>query len=114
MSKILVLIADCAGASAREGVDAALAALAYEHVVSVLLVGDGVTLVADQQSPLRHGTADLSRMLAACVHHGVEMLAASEACLDARGIKVTQPAVHRIKSAMLSSLIGDHDHVLRF
>lgn len=114
MSSVLIVIASGLGASARDAIDAALAAIAYEHRVSVLLIGDGVSLLAPNQAPDRHGLPDLARGLAALLHHGAETLAASAQCLRERGITATAVAAAALTRADIANLIAGHRHVQRF
>ena len=114
MSRVLVIFASPPGSSARDGIDAALAALAYDHSVSVMLVGNGVCLVAPGQQPQLHGVPDLARGLAALIHHGVDEVLVSAACLRVRGIAVSGVAVRALESAELVALIAEHRHVICF
>lgn len=114
MNSVLIVIASGLGASARDGIDAALAAIAYEHRVSVLLIGDGVSLLAPNQSPDCHGLPDLARALAALVHHGVEAVAASAECLRERGITTTAVDAAALFRADIAALVCGHRHVQRF
>jgi len=114
MSRVLILIASAPGAAARDGVDAALAAIAYGHEVAILLVGDAVTATAGGQSPQRHGVPDLSRALAACLHHGAVALAASAHCLSVRGIVPSLAGLQQMDAGTMSNWIGAHAHVHRF
>lgn len=114
MSRMLIVIASGLGSSVRDAIDAALAAIAYEHRVSVLLIGDGVTLLAPNSEPDRHGLADLARGLAAVLHHGAEVVAASAQCLRERGITETAVEAAALPSADIAALIAGHRHVQRF
>lgn len=114
MNSLLVVIASALGASARGGIDAALAALAYEHPVSILLVGDGVSLLAKDQQPEQHGLADLARGLAALLHHGALEIGVSAPCLQQRGITATAVAARLLDPEALSAWISEFRHVHRF
>lgn len=114
MRRVLVILASPPGSSARDGIDAALAAVAYDHPVSVMLVGDGVSLVVPSQQPQLHGQPDLLRGLAALVHHGVDEVIASAACLRARGVGETGIALRALESPQLAACIAEYRHVLSF
>jgi sulfur relay (sulfurtransferase) DsrF/TusC family protein len=110
---VLVVITAAAGARARDGLDAALAALAFEHRLSLLLLGDGVSALAPDQRPAAHGQADIGRGVAALAHHGAEAIAADAAALAARGIAA--PAGVRVLGAdEIAPWIAEHRHVFRF
>lgn len=85
MAHLLVRFARAAqaGAAARDGIDLALAALAYEHHVSVLFEGDGVGLLA-----CANATAELAwtRGFAALSLHGVARVGVDAEALARRGL----------------------------
>jgi sulfur relay (sulfurtransferase) DsrF/TusC family protein len=114
MSPVLIVIASGLGAAARDGIDAALAAIAYEHRVAVLLTGDAVALLTPHQAPERHGLPDLARGLAALLHHGIESLSVSADCLRDRGITSTTVEAAALSRAGIAALIAGHRHVQRF
>ncbi len=114
MTAVLVIIASAGGMSARDGIDAALAAIAYEHSVSVLLIADGVCLLSAQHRPEMQGLPDLARGLAALLHHGAATIAASSECMRVREIFDVAVAVQRLGANELSVLISGHRHVQRF
>jgi sulfur relay (sulfurtransferase) DsrF/TusC family protein len=114
MTGLLVIIASGSGMSARDGIDAALAAIAYEHSVSVLLVADGVCLLSAQRRPETQGLPDLARGLAALLHHGAVTIAASSECMRLRGISDSAVAVQGLGTDELSALMAGHRHVQRF
>jgi tRNA 2-thiouridine synthesizing protein C len=114
MNRVLIVIASAAGASARDGVDAALAAIAYEHQVAVLLIGDGVGLAIRHQQPERHGVPDLTRALAALIHHGVDAIWVSQNCLNVRGIVEIAIVARRLEAKEIPVVISEYSHVLRF
>jgi tRNA 2-thiouridine synthesizing protein C len=114
MNRVLIVIASSAGASARDGVDAALAAIAYEHPVAVLLIGDGVGLAIPHQRPEQHGLPDLTRALAALIHHGVEAIWVSQNCLSLRGIADIAIVARRLEAKEIPVVISEFRHVIRF
>lgn len=114
MSRVLVVLTSPPGSSARDGIDAALAAVAYDHLVSVMLVGDGVSLVVPGQQSQLYGQPDLLRGLAALIHHGVDEVIASAACLRARGIGETGIALRALESPQLAACFAEYRHVFSF
>jgi sulfur relay (sulfurtransferase) DsrF/TusC family protein len=114
MTGVLVVIASAGGMSSRDGIDAALAAIAYEHSVSVLLIADGVCLLSALHKPDAQGLPDLARGLDALLHHGAVAIAASSECMRVRGISNPAVAVQRLGADGLSALIAGHRHVQRF
>jgi tRNA 2-thiouridine synthesizing protein C len=88
MANILVLFRHGAHdrGRARDGLDAALAALAFEHELDVLFVGDGVSLLRDaaQSAPLQR---DWTPGLRALPRHGARRLGADRDALAAHGLE---------------------------
>lgn len=116
MSRILIVFASAAfqGGRARDGLDAALAAIAFDHEVGVLFIHNGVNLLASAPEPKPFGLPDLGRGLGALIHHGAQALAASDFCMQARGIKQTSIAVERLDANALKNFIGSYQHVHSF
>jgi tRNA 2-thiouridine synthesizing protein C len=87
MARILVLFRHAAldRGRGRDGLDAALAALAFEHAVDVLFVGAGVSLLRDvaQGAPLQR---DWTPGLRALPRHGVERLGVDAEALTSLGM----------------------------
>lgn len=99
------------GGRARDGLDLALALLAFDHPVSVLFVEDGVQLLVPGQSPGRSGLAEVARGLHALSHHGAKAMVASSDCLRGRGIAATDLAVECMEAVALGRFIKGFAHV---
>ncbi|MGD9585160.1 MAG: DsrE family protein [Lysobacterales bacterium] len=115
MSRILVVFASSAqrGGRTRDGLELALALLAFEHEVGVLFIGDGVGMLVPDQAWGELGLPESGRALAALAHHGAVRVAASAACLAARGIRATGIPVERLEAAALADLVAEFAHVQR-
>ncbi len=115
MSRILVMFTGPAQGDGRtrDGLDLALALLAFDHEVGVLLVGDGVSLLVPEQAWAGLGLPESGRALAALAHHGATRVAASAACLAARGIGSTGIVVERLDAAAMADFLAEFEHVQR-
>lgn len=114
MSRILVVIRSAPGPGAREAVDVSLAALAYEHEVSILLLGAGVAALQAIPAVASPPIPDLPRALEACRHHGLQRLAASEDCWVERGLESRLKDVEMLSPAGVAQMIEEHQHVFGF
>lgn len=115
MSRVLVMFTASAqhGGRTRDGIDLALALLAFDHQVGVLFIDDGVGMLVPDQATAVLGLPDCSRALAALAHHGAFPVAASADCLVARGIGATAIEVERLETAALASFLAEFEHVQR-
>jgi sulfur relay protein TusC/DsrF len=88
MAQILVVVdADpYAGWRATETLDLALAALAFEHEVSVLFVGSGVHCLVPAQRPHDLALRDVASGFRALLAHGVTRVGAAERALRDHGL----------------------------
>lgn len=114
MKRLLFVLASASAHTLRDGIEAALAALAFEHRVSILLEGDAMRWLAAGQQAHLHGLPDMARGLAGLLHHGAEgfvIAGAAESALSicdpARDLRILEPAI-------LITWIAEHDHVFRF
>lgn len=114
MSRILIVLRSAPGARARGAVDVCLAALAYEHEVSILLIAAGVLALQAVPASTGSGLPDLPRALEACRHHGLRRLAASQACMSDRALDSDLADVELLASQDISRLMAEHAHVLSF
>ena len=111
---LLVVLRSDPQASPRavEARDLALAALAFEQRVSLLLLGDGVEWLRPGQDPGAIGREELLPGLRALVHHGLERLAVvredlAERALDAAALALPATVLAR---AELPAFLAGHDH----
>jgi sulfur relay (sulfurtransferase) DsrF/TusC family protein len=114
MSRILVVLRSAPGPRAREAVDVCLAALAYEHDVSILLIAAGVLALKAVPASAGSTLPDLPRALEACRHHGLGRLAASQSCLLERALVCDIADVELLAAPAIGLLIEEHAHVLSF
>jgi len=99
------------GGRTRDGLELALALLAFDHPLGVLFVEDGVQLLVPGQNPGPSGLAEVVRGLHALPHHGAAAMVASAACLRRRGITDTGLPVARLETAALGQFIKGFGHV---
>ena len=103
-------------ASAREGLEAALAALAFEHRVDALFLGEGVLVLKAGQDTVHAGVKDFAPGFGALLHHGLERAVVSASGMQALGLEkaaLTMP-VDLLPDAALADWIAEHDAVLSF
>jgi tRNA 2-thiouridine synthesizing protein C len=73
---------------ARDGLDATLAMLAWDHRVRVLFEADGVGLLVAGQDPAAAEGKDWTRAFRALALHGVEAVGIDAEALASRGLSV--------------------------
>ncbi len=88
MARILVRFAHGPHGStlARDGLDATLAMLAWDHRVRALFEADGVGLLVAGQDPAAAGGKDWTRGFRALALHGIEAVGIDAAALALRGL----------------------------
>ena len=117
MARILLLFSHAThdGWRAREGLDAGLAALAFDHELSLLFVGAGVCLLrtTPQAAP---GLRDWGASLGALGAHGAERVGAAADALAAHGLAGARLRLDAIEldAAQRSDWIRSADVVLPF
>lgn len=104
------------GTLAREGLEAALAAGAYDQEPSVLFLDDGVWQLLPGQDGRPLGNKTHQAMLGALPLYGVEHLYVDAASLTARGIapSALNLAVNCIDNAEVKALFMSSDLTLSF
>lgn len=103
------------GGAARDGLDAGLAALAFDHGLSVLFEGAGVTLLRPAHAP-GEGLPDWRRALRTLPLHGAAPVGADAAALAAHGLDpaaLLLPA-EPLDAAARARWIAEADVVLAF
>lgn len=101
---------------AREAIDLALAASAFEQQVSILFSGDGVwQLLADQQ-PEALATASHARLLQSLPLYDIDRLFVAKRDLEERQLCVTQLVIPAtpVDEPTLQALFRDADQVYNF
>ena len=103
-------------ARAREGLDAALAALAFEHRVDALFLGEGALALKRGHDTAAAGLKDFAPGFAVLLHHGLERVVASGSALLALGLSRDSLSVpvQVLPDAALADFIAEHDAVLAF
>lgn len=101
---------------ARDGLEFALAALAFEHEVAVLALGDGAALLVPGQDPRAIGRYEFSRQFLALRRHGLARCGVARSALDALGLAA--PALllapEPLEPAAVAEWITAHDVVVAF
>lgn len=103
-----------ASIAAKEGLDALLAAAAFEQTVVAIFMGDGVWQLHGDINAHALALPDLTRQLAALPLYDVDKLYVHQPSAEARGIKPIQKNIVWIDDAGLSQLLDNADQVLIF
>ena len=118
MKRVLVLFRSGphGGGGARAGLDAALAALAFDHALSALFVGDGVFALVAGQDTEAIGSKPTAPGFRALPHHGAERVGVIETDLAARGLATCDLAlaVETLDAAHARAWLAESDVVLAF
>lgn len=118
MASILIRFAQGPHGStrARDGLDAALAMLAWDHRVRVLFEADGVGLVVAGQDPAAAGGKDWTRAFRALALHGVDAVGIDAEALAARGLSARPLILDAVAldAAARRAWTGEADVVLAF
>ncbi|UTA46353.1 DsrE family protein [Simiduia sp. 21SJ11W-1] len=99
---------------AKEGVDALLAAAAFEQDISVVFMADGVWALHSHNNPGTLGLPAINKQLPALELYGIDKLYALGADMTQRGIACELENLHLIDSQQLTALISEASQVLRF
>jgi sulfur relay protein TusC/DsrF len=99
-----------------EARDFALAALAFEHRVSLLLLGDGIGMLQRGQAPAPIEREDSVPGMRALLHHGLERIVVLDDDLAARGVSGSSLAlpVQTLPGTALAAFLAGHDHCVGF
>lgn len=99
---------------AREGLDALLAAAAFEQKVSALFMGDGVFQLRSEQAPA--DSRNQHKMLQSLQLYDVDQVYFSSSALAARHIDVANIRIsgQALNDAEITQLLTTADHVLTF
>jgi tRNA 2-thiouridine synthesizing protein C len=118
MKRVLVLFrsAPHGTSRAREGLDAALAALAFDQPLRVLFAGDGLYAIARAQDGTAAGAKPTAPGFRALPHHGAERVGALRADAEARGLGAADLAldVEWLDAAQARRWLAESDVVLGF
>ena len=119
MSDALCIIstkAPYSGQSAREALDAALVAASYDIPTSLLLMGDGVYQLLNNQKPESIPRKNLTSMFQALPLYGIDSIYIDQQSLTERNIQESslQASAHILSQENLSDFIQQHPKVLSF
>ncbi|RDE24705.1 sulfurtransferase complex subunit TusC [Motiliproteus coralliicola] len=104
------------GLNAREGLDAALTAAAFEVPLSLLFLNDGIYLLQSDQQPGQLPAKDLSKTVPALAMYDIERLYVRSRDLEQRGMKPEQLVVEVevLDDEQAANLFHQHRHILSF
>lgn len=103
-----------AGQVAKEGLDALLAAAAFEQPLYAIFIGDGVYQLLDHCQPAQLGLPALNKQLAALPLYGVEALYVHQGSAQARGLTLNHPQLHWLDDQALAAQLSHCRQVLSF
>jgi len=103
-----------AGSRAREALEIALSAAAFELPVALLFMDDGLFQLVAAQQPSNLQQKDLSANLKALPLFGIEHCYAAQASLIERGLKQSQVnlAVQWLDDKAITELLGCYDEIM--
>ncbi len=101
---------------AREALDAAMAAAAFDQQVSLIFVGDGVWQLCRQQQPDAIGQRSFEKQLALLPLYDVDQLYADAEALTQRKLSVDELSlpVRLLDGNAIAALLKQQDVVLSF
>lgn len=101
---------------AREALDTAMAAAAFDQKVSLVFIGDGVWQLLANQQPQAIGQRSLEKQLATLPLYDVDRLYADAAALSQRGLHTGDLSlpVEVLDSDAIATLLRQQDVVLSF
>jgi tRNA 2-thiouridine synthesizing protein C len=118
MKKILLLFrhGPHGRAGGREGLELALAALAFDHQVDALFMGDGVLLLKHGQDTHQAHLKDYAPGFRALLQHGLERAVVIGEDLAQRGLQPSdlQLAAERMDAPAAARWIAEHEVCLSF
>jgi tRNA 2-thiouridine synthesizing protein C len=101
---------------AREALDAALTAAAFEVPVSLLFLNDGVYQLISEQQPEQLRAKNLSKALPALALYDIDQIYTSKSCLDIRGLNAAALCItaEPLDDAAVARLFHQYQHILSF
>ena len=101
---------------AREALDAALTAAAFEVPISLLFINDGVYQLLCEQQPEQLQIKNLSKTLPALALYDIDRIYAARSCLEMRGLSAAPLviAAEIIDDRAVALLFHQHQHILSF
>jgi len=112
---VIITQAPYQGTLARSGLDAALAAAAFDQPVQLIFSGHGVYSLLEQDTEAA-GTRNISKLIASLPLYEIEPLYVEAAALAQLGITAaTLPAgIQLVDKPAIAALIDRSDHVVSF
>ncbi|ODS24713.1 sulfurtransferase TusC [Candidatus Endobugula sertula] len=103
-------------ALAKEGIDAVLAASAYDQDLSVLFMDDGVFQLLKHQKPDDIEEKNIINILSAFTLYDIQSLFVCQESLAERGLRNTDIAIgiNIVAHNTVSQLLSQQDHILSF
>lgn len=104
------------GQTAREALDVALVSASYDLKTSLLLMGDGVYQLLENQAPDQLPRKNLTAMLKALPMYGIDTIYVDADSLQERGLTEHQllQQYTLLEEGALAPFIAGHDKVLNF
>jgi tRNA 2-thiouridine synthesizing protein C len=119
MKKLLFISrqAPYGNATAREALDALLAASAYDQDLSILFMDDGVFQLVAAQNPKMIQQKNLGASLQALELYGIENIYIQWESLKKRGLTANDLAIEKVQivdSGQIKQLMSQQDQILSF
>jgi tRNA 2-thiouridine synthesizing protein C len=104
------------GQSAREALDVALVSASYDIPTSLLLMGEGVYQLLDNQAPDSLPRKNLSALFKSLELYGIDTVYVDGESLEERNIDPEQllPLYTLLEGDGVAAFLGQHDKVLNF
>ncbi len=101
---------------AREALDMALAAAAFDQPIALLFLGDGVTQLLREHDSNGIGEKSFEKQLSALPMYDITSIYADAEALQERGLTATDLSLptQLLDNAAILALLHDHDVVLNF
>ncbi len=101
---------------AREALDAALTAAAFEVPISLLFVNDGVYQLSGAQQPEQLQAKNISKTLPALALYDIDRIYVAKSCLETRGLNASALIIKAdpLDDEAVALLFHQHQHILSF
>ncbi len=102
--------------AAKEGLDAILTASAFGQNVTLLLIGDGVYQLLNDQDPSHLPTKNTASIFQALEMYGIENIATPSENLKNKGLSISDLSIpcNAIDNTQLAKLYQTQDQILSF
>lgn len=101
---------------AREALDLALAAAAFDQSVALLFLGDGVTQLIREHNSAAIGEKSFEKQLSALPLYDIDTIYADTNALQQRGLHTSDLSLpaQPVDAAEIRALLQNHDVILNF